>query len=162
MYEQFIIPKSYMYRGCSQNESHDSIWFNVQICGATLAYYRVSCIIFSFSGILYWIPNGIVQWLKFFLHFKLIIMPNNEYLMMVIYIDKHLIIINNSPICPYLALLVPDRELEIFYLNFNSLLQVLIFISLPVSIPSVDLHGMYIPDRLFLQTIVNDFYRIFF
>jgi hypothetical protein len=82
--------------------------------------------------------------------------------MMVIYIDKHLIIINNSPICPYLALLVPDRELEIFYLNFNSLLQVLIFISLPVSIPSVDLHGMYIPDRLFLQTIVNDFYRIFF
>ncbi|CAF4593502.1 unnamed protein product, partial [Rotaria sp. Silwood2] len=86
-------------------------------------------------------------------------------------IDKHLVIINNAPIRPYHLLLVPDRLLEqtqvltsdcivfgfefvassghpYILAGFNSLCGY-------ASINHLHLHGMYSPDRLFLQTIVN-------
>ncbi|CAF0939218.1 unnamed protein product [Adineta ricciae] len=83
--------------------------------------------------------------------------------------DKHLVIINNSPIRYYHVLLVPDRQREqtqiltvdslvfafrfvlssahpFIYVGFNSLCGF-------ASINHLHLHGLYMPDRIFLQTV---------
>ncbi|CAF0876325.1 unnamed protein product [Rotaria sordida] len=83
--------------------------------------------------------------------------------------DKHLIIINNAPIHPYHVLLVPDRQLEqtqiltidciIFGFEFVAvsahpyILAGFNSLCAYASINHLHLHGMYFPDRLFLQTI---------
>ncbi|CAF0745345.1 unnamed protein product [Rotaria sp. Silwood1] len=83
--------------------------------------------------------------------------------------DKHLVIINNSPIRLYQVLLVPNRQLEqpqiltvdcllfglrfvtssaypFIYIGFNSLCGY-------ASVNHLHLHGIYMPNRLFTQTI---------
>ncbi|CAF0828832.1 unnamed protein product [Adineta steineri] len=84
--------------------------------------------------------------------------------------DKHLVIINNSPIRSYHVLLVPDRQLEQTQIStIDSILFALEFITSSAhpfiyvgfnslcgyaSINHLHFHGIYMPDRLFLQTIV--------
>ncbi|UJR33099.1 hypothetical protein I4U23_020556 [Adineta vaga] len=83
--------------------------------------------------------------------------------------DKHLVIINNSPIRSYHVLLVVDRQREqIQILTVDSILFGLRFVASSAhpflyagfnslcgyaSINHLHLHGIYMPDRLFLQTI---------
>ncbi|CAF3555629.1 unnamed protein product [Rotaria sordida] len=84
-------------------------------------------------------------------------------------IDKHLVIINNSPIRLYQVLLVSNRQLEqpqiltvdcllfglrfvassahpFIYIGFNSLCGY-------ASVNHLHLHGIYMPNRLYIQTI---------
>ncbi|CAF3366743.1 unnamed protein product [Rotaria socialis] len=83
--------------------------------------------------------------------------------------DKHLVIINNSPVRPYQVLLVPNRQLEqsqiltvdcilfglrvvassaypFMYVGFNSLCGY-------ASVNHLHLHGIYMPNRLYIQTV---------
>ncbi|UJR14081.1 hypothetical protein I4U23_001077 [Adineta vaga] len=83
--------------------------------------------------------------------------------------DKYLVIINNSPIRPYHVLLVPNRELEQSQvLNIDCILFGMKFVVSSAhpyilaafnslcgyaSMNHLHMHGIYIPDRFFLQTI---------
>ncbi|CAF1386708.1 unnamed protein product [Adineta steineri] len=89
--------------------------------------------------------------------------------------DKYLIIINNSPIRPYHVLLVPNRELEqsqnltidciLFGLQFvvsSAHPYILVgFNSLCgyASMNHLHLHGLYLPERLYLQTITCNLFH---